>query len=264
MKIYPIRSSSKGNAIVVSGQSGKILTDCGISCKQLESGLSAAKINPGEIAGVLITHEHIDHIKGVGIFSRKYNVPIYANRQTWLAMRSVIGKVSEENIKVAETGSEIRIAGICAKSFPIPHDAAEPVGYCFGENGSKAAIATDMGEICETVFSEICGCETVLLEANYDQNMLDIGSYPYKLKRRIKSSSGHLCNTDAGEMAVCLAQSGTKNIILGHLSGENNYPHLAYQTVKNFLDAAGANVNLLVAARENAGFENCSFETTSV
>lgn len=240
---------------MVSSGKTKILIDCGVSGKTITDCLNGAGISPDEISAVLITHEHSDHIKGVGIFSRKYNIPIYARRPTWEAMMPALGKIDESNIHIIQ--SEFDMGDIRISPFDIPHDAASPVGYVFESGCDRAALATDMGEISDTVFNAIKGCRCVFLESNYDNNMLDMGKYPYELKRRIRSSMGHLCNDDAARFAVELAKSGTREIILGHLSCENNYPALAYHTVKNELTDAGVRVNddvlLSVAQRNEAG-----------
>lgn len=257
LSICALRSSSKGNSSVVFGENTKILTDCGVSGKTVESCLGELGILPSEIDAMVITHEHTDHIKGAGIFSRKYNIPVYANAATWRAMSKQIGNICDENVKIFETGKEFYVKDLKVKPFLISHDAAEPVGFVFGEHNSKIAVATDMGEIWDSVISEICGCRTALIEANYDKNMLEVGKYPYNLKLRIKSNRGHLCNDDTGLLACRLAESGTREIILGHLSGENNYPELAYQTVKNALEerkfTVGEKVMLHIIKRECMG-----------
>lgn len=213
----------------------KILADCGISGKILCESLEPLGISPKDIDAILITHEHTDHTKGVGVISRKYNLPIYLNAPTWGIAKSQIGKIEDENLNIFSTGDEFYINDIKIKSFHTPHDAAESVGYVFEDSSGRAAIATDMGFVTDEVLSVICGCSTVLIEANYDLNMLEIGPYPYELKQRIKGRLGHLCNDDSGALAKILAENGTKEIILGHLSEENNFPLLALKTVENFL-----------------------------
>ncbi len=232
LNLCPLRSSSKGNTTMVFNKDTRILVDCGISGKALIECLSLAGVEANTIDALVITHEHSDHIKGVGIISRKYDIPIYANKSTWQAMKAQLGRINEENIRVFETGSEFYINSIKVKSFKTPHDAAESVGYTFSFMEESVAVATDMGVITEEILAAIYGSHTALIEANYDLNMLEIGSYPYELKCRIKGERGHLCNSAAAELARSLADSGTKRIILGHLSEENNYPPIAFETVK--------------------------------
>lgn len=245
LKLCPLRSSSKGNATIVFDKNTKILVDCGISGKALEECMNAAGVSPEIIDAIVITHEHSDHIKGVGIVSRKYNLPIYANARTWQAMGTQLGKISEENKRVFETGRNFYINDIAVNTFHTSHDAAESVGYIFERNTEKVAIATDMGRLTEEILATICGSHTALIEANYDENMLDIGPYPYELKRRIKGSCGHLCNDVSAQLARFLAENGTEKIILGHLSEENNFPQLALKTVENSLAECTACIEAL-------------------
>ncbi len=257
LKIYPLRSGSSGNATVISDKSTTILVDCGISGRATDESLCDLNFDPNQIVALLVTHEHIDHIKGVGIFSRKHNVPIYANAETWRAMKSYIGKISTENIKVFDNNSKFSIGDIEITPFLTSHDAARSVGYSFENTKNKVCVATDMGEINEEIIKILSGSSAVLLEANYDQNLLEIGPYPYDLKRRIKGRFGHLCNDETGKTAVQLVKSGVNEIILGHLSNENNHPQLAYQTVKDcFAENGiiiGQDVKLSVAKRHSCG-----------
>ncbi len=248
LNLCPLRSSSKGNTTIIFNKNTRILVDCGISGKALEQCLAGAGIDGDTIDAIVVTHEHSDHIKGVGVISRKYNIPIFANSKTWQVMKSSIGKIKDENIRIFDTGSEFGINDIKVSTYSISHDAAEPVGYAFEYMGEKVAVATDMGVVTNRVLDKICGSHTALIEANYDLNMLEIGSYPYELKCRIKGEWGHLCNCDCGELAKTLVQSGTKKIILGHLSEENNYPPIAFQTVKECLGDCAA--ELLVVLRD--------------
>ena len=240
LKILPIQSSSKGNSTLVISTDAKILVDCGISGKALQEKLLSSGISPYDIDAILITHEHTDHTKGIGIISRKYNLPIFANNLTWQSIGSSVGKITPENIRIFETASPFYIKDVLIKSFPIPHDAISPVGFTFESGGQRLAIATDMGTVTDEVLAAISGCDTVLLEANYDLGMLEVGTYPFELKKRIKSNVGHLCNDDAARLARILLENGTKKIYLGHLSQENNFPPLALKTVENALLDANA------------------------
>ena len=239
MKMCSIRSGSRGNAILVWTEKTKLMIDCGISGKLAESGMRDAGLSPEELTAVLVTHEHKDHTGGVGIISRRYGVPVFANERTWCAMEGALGKIAPEHKKTFDHIQEFSVGDIEVSPFSIPHDAADPVGYCLTGEGKKLAIATDIGVLQESLFRAVKGSEAVLLESNHDRNMLEMGSYPLPLKQRIRSERGHLSNEEAGKAAEFLVRMGVRQILLGHLSPENNYPLLAEQTVKNTLTAAG-------------------------
>lgn len=238
LHICSLRSSSRGNSTLVFTDSTKILVDCGISCKMAVSALSDIGVSPKAIDAIVVTHEHSDHIKGIDLFSKKFGVSVYANSATWSGMRSGLPGVLEENVRIIEEES-VTIGDINVRAFPIPHDAANPVGYTFVAGGEKVSIATDMGTVNEGIFKALCGSDKVLIEANHDLNLLSMGAYPEMLKRRIRSDYGHLCNEAAGEFALALLRSGTRKFLLGHMSRENNNPDLAYVTVLEFLSRGG-------------------------
>ena len=239
MKLCSIRSGSKGNAILVWTDQTVLMVDCGISGKKAECGIREAGLSPEDLTAVLVTHEHRDHTGGVGILSRRYDIPVFANEKTWNAMENDLGKINPMHRKTFNHTENFLVGDIEVSPFSIPHDAADPVGYCLCGEGKKLAIATDIGVLREDLFRAIKGCRTVLLESNHDRNMLDMGSYPLPLKQRIRSEQGHLSNDDAGKAAEFLVRLGVRQIMLGHLSPENNYPLLAEKTVSNSLIAAG-------------------------
>lgn len=243
LHICSLRSSSKGNSTVVFSDKTKILIDCGISCKMAVSALCDIGISPDEIDAVFVTHEHSDHIKGINLFSKRFDVPVYANSATWTSMREILSEVSEKNVCIIEEEA-VRIGDINVCAFPISHDAACPVGYTLVSGDEKVSVVTDTGVINKNIFNALCGSDKVLIEANHDLNLLSLGKYPEKLKRRIKSDIGHLCNEKAGEVALALLKGGTKKFMLGHLSQENNNIDLAYITVKSILSGCGAEEGL--------------------
>ncbi|MGL5150669.1 MAG: MBL fold metallo-hydrolase [Clostridium sp.] len=244
MRFCSLYSGSSGNSILVGGEKANILIDVGMAGKKIDEALNSIGHNGKEIDGIFITHEHSDHIKGVGILSRKYDIPIYANDKTWAAMEGSLGKIKEHNIKIMDRRSIVNIKDISIKSFNIPHDAIAPVGYTVYHEGKMASVATDFGIYTEEIRDNIKDSEIILLECNHDISMLNYGPYPYSLKRRILSEVGHLSNEDCGEAVVKLAkyQPG-KKIFLGHLSGTNNHPDLAYQTVLNLLNENGVKLD---------------------
>lgn len=239
MDILSLRSGSRGNASLVSGGNTKLLVDCGVSGKSVTSALADVDVYPEDISAIAVTHEHIDHIAGIGVMMRRYHIPVWANAATWTAMESQVGKIDKSLVNIFDNDSSFEIGEIGVKPFSIPHDAADPVGYSFMCGDEKVAVATDIGELKKDLFEAIRGSKTVLLESNHDVNMLEIGKYPPQLKRRIRGKLGHLSNDDAGRAAEFLVRLGTERIILGHLSEENNYPDLARQTVICVLNDAG-------------------------
>lgn len=256
MKFCSLYSGSSGNSIFVASDNAKILIDAGLPGKKIDEGLLSIGEIPASIDGIFITHEHSDHIKGVGVLSRKYNIPIYANEATWNTMENIIGKVKEENIRIIDKRSVISIKDMDIKCFNIPHDAAGPMGYTIHSRGKKVSVATDFGIFTEEIKENIKDSEVVLLESNHDVQMLKFGPYPYPLKRRILSEIGHLSNEDCGRAIIdIISSSKKKKIILGHLSSTNNHPDLAFQTVINVLREKGIepgkDVTLSMASRHN-------------
>ncbi|HHX59721.1 MAG TPA: MBL fold metallo-hydrolase [Epulopiscium sp.] len=243
-ELCTIASGSSGNCIYIGTDKYKILVDAGISGKRIAAGLEQIGVEPDEIQGVFITHEHSDHIKGAGIISRKYNWPIYATQGTWDVMleEKKIGKVSEENIKIVDKGRPMHFSGLEIMPYSIYHDAADPVGYTFCYGQKKMSIATDLGHVDQTIINELKNSHLILLESNHDVRMLQAGGYPYYLKQRILGENGHLSNELAAEALLGVYNENLEHAILGHLSRENNFPDLAYITTKNKLQSNGIEV----------------------
>lgn len=241
-KIQPLFSGSSGNAVLVEGRGSALLVDAGVSGKRIVTALEENRKSPSMIDGILITHEHIDHIKSVGILSRRYHIPIYANAATWEAMLPTVGEIAPSLCRILEPGEEITFGDMAVTSFSIPHDAVSPVGYNFFSENKKLTVATDIGKMSDKLFVSLSGSEQILLESNYDIVMLQKGSYPYPLKQRILGDTGHLSNKEAAAVCARLASLGTKHIILGHLSKENNTPALAYDISKMHIENCGLRV----------------------
>ncbi len=242
MKFCSLYSGSSGNSMFISSDKAKILVDVGMAGKHIDSALKSIEVNPKDIDGIFITHEHIDHIKGAGILSRKYDIPIYANSETWCAMERSLGKVKEENIKIISE-SCVTIKDMDIVNYPIPHDAANPMGYTAISKEKRISIATDMGCFTQEIKKNIEESQVILLESNHDVEMLKFGPYPYSLKRRILSDIGHLSNDACGNAIMDILKDDHKTIILGHLSNTNNHPDLAYQTVATLLEQRGVVLN---------------------
>lgn len=257
IKFCSLFSGSGGNSLFVSSGKTKLLIDNGLSGKKIIEALVSVGEIPTDLSAILVSHEHSDHIKGVGVLSRKFDIPVYANERTWEAMEQNIGPISLKNKMYFNTGSEFEIDNVTVKAFPIPHDANEPVGFNFFVGNKKITSATDIGHMNKSLLSHLEGSDLLLIEANHDIEMLKIGPYPWSLKKRILGDKGHLCNEMAGKVIAYLAGKGTKHFLLGHLSRENNFPELAYQTVCNILCEKNIDpvkdIFLSVAMRDKAG-----------
>ncbi len=230
-KFCSLYSGSSGNSLFIQTPSTKILIDAGESAKKIEAALNSIDVNPQDIDGILVTHEHCDHIKGLGTLSKKFHIPVYANLQTWEAMPDIANKVTAENQNNFLINQSFDIGELQVLPFSIPHDAANPCGFNIFYKNQKISIATDIGHIDSRIIKSLEGSSFILLESNYDPNVLKCSRYPYSLKQRIAGPNGHLSNEAAGKTVSYLMNSGLKNVLLGHLSKENNFPELAYKTV---------------------------------
>lgn len=252
-KFCSLYSGSTGNSSLIQTENTKILIDAGESAKKISQALNSINVEPTEINAILITHEHSDHIKGVGTFSKKYNIPVYANSETWNAMPTQKEKVTSDNIKYFKF-EKFNIGDLSILPFSIPHDAANPCGFNIYYKDKKISVATDIGHMTTEVVNNLTNSSFILLEANYDPNILKCSSYPYQLKQRIAGPNGHLPNDIAGKTISYLVQHGLNTVMLGHLSKENNFPELAYKTVVEQLIENNVNedlFNLSVADRYN-------------
>lgn len=252
MLFCPLCSGSGGNASYLRGESGGLLVDAGVNCKKLTALLNLIDVEPASLSGILITHEHSDHIAGVGVFARKYHVPVYADEPCMARLLPAVGGLPPELMRVFEPDRDFFIRSLRVLPFSTPHDCAHPVGYAFSEGNKKISVMTDIGHVTERMLEAVADSDLILLEANHDVDMLRAGSYPYPLKMRILGGSGHLCNEDAGRVLVKLHDRGVRNAILAHLSRENNTPELALVTVRTVLEDAGISGDMFitVAKRE--------------
>ena len=233
MNLCSIASGSSGNCIYVGDAQTHLLVDTGISKKRIEEGLAKLEIKGDELEGILITHEHVDHIQGLGVFSRKYEIPIYATPGTIAGIRNYkkLGNLPDGLLHEVEVDQPFSLGTLNIDPFAISHDANEPSGYRI-DNGKKAvAVATDLGIYDDYTVEHLKDLNAVVLEANHDIRMLQVGKYPYYLKQRILGDRGHLSNENAGRLLCRLLHDNMKGIFLGHLSRENNYEELAYETV---------------------------------
>ena len=234
MELCSIASGSSGNCIYAGTDRCHLLIDAGISGKRVEAGLNEIGLKTSEIQGILVTHEHTDHIRGLGVLARRYGIPMYATAGTieWILENQAIGTVDKSLFQTVKAGEEFMIRDMKITPYAASHDAAEPVVYRMQQGKRCMAVLTDLGTYDDDLIARFQGLDALLLEANHDVRMLEIGRYPYPLKRRILSDRGHLSNESSGQLLGTLLHDHFKTVLLGHLSKENNYPELAYETVR--------------------------------
>ncbi len=256
VNFLPIASGSKGNCTYVASNNTKILVDCGISAKKTTELLCNNGIDIKEINGIFITHEHSDHINGIGVLSRKHNIPVYATSKTWDYMldNGKLGKFDERLRNDIYKDEFCIIDDIKILPFEISHDAVDPVGYNIFIEDKKISVCTDLGIVTDSVVKMLDESHVILIESNHDSKMLETGPYPYMLKRRVMGNRGHLSNVACGELILKLKNENLKHVYLGHLSDENNKPLLALDTVSNILKANSFDVNVKLA--HNDVFKN--------
>ena len=242
IRFCPVVSGSSGNSVYIGTDYTHLLIDAGVSGKAIQEGLSNIDVEGEMLDGIFITHEHSDHIKGVGVLSRRFDLPIYATEGAWNAMESGLGKIARKNKKIIYSGEKLKLNDLVISPFDIPHDAAEPVGYSVMAGDVKMTVATDLGHISDSVKNGIADSDVLLLEANHDIDMLKRGPYPYTLKQRILGEFGHLANENAGRLLSEITTKRLKHVFLGHLSAENNTPSLAYKSVESILYECGIKI----------------------
>lgn len=243
MKFCSLYSGSTGNSLFVQGDETKILVDSGMSAKKIISALESIEVDIKDINAILVTHEHIDHIRSIGTLAKKYNIPIYANLGTWNGIDNEKLVIKIENKNYFKIGEKFQIGNLKIMPFSTSHDAMDSCGFSIEHDGKKISIATDLGEVTKEVINNLKNSKFVLLEANYEPEVLRFCSYPYTVKSRISGNRGHLSNGEAGGTIAKIVNSGLQNVMLGHLSKESNFPELAYKSVSNELIQNGVNIN---------------------
>ena len=237
MRVVNLASGSDGNLTYIESEDKKILLDMGLSCSETVKRLELIGVAPHEISAIIVSHEHGDHIKGIDVFSSKFKTPVYAHESVWIGLNDKVKKVSEENKKLFEGNFNLGDLLICP--VEVPHDV-KCYGFSFCEKDKKVSVVTDLGHINDRILNSIKGSGLVYLEANYDRNMLMNGTkYPLTLKRRIDGPRGHLSNTASAEVVEFLSQTGTRQIMLSHLSKENNSPDIAFTSITGILKEHG-------------------------
>ena len=234
MRFASIASGSSGNCIYTGSDHTHVLIDTGISAKRIDQGLKEMGLTGKDIGGIMITHEHTDHICGLGVLLRKYQIPVYATAKTIrkILRTSSLGAIPEELFHPIQADQPFWIGDLEIQPITISHDAADPCAYRIEHQGKSAAVMTDLGEYSGYTINHLQNLDVLLLEANHDIRMLEVGPYPWSLKQRILGARGHLSNTSSGELLSRILNDHMKAVFLGHLSKENNLPELAYETVR--------------------------------
>lgn len=261
MAIYfcSLASGSSGNCQYIATETTGILLDAGLSGKYINNSLESIDANIGQIEALFITHEHSDHVKSAGILMRKYGLTLYVTQPTFERIEKKLGKYSEEKVVLIEKDKDILVGDITVHPFDVSHDAIDCVAYSFIKNDTKVSVVSDLGYVPLDLLSKLIDSNLLMLESNHDVEMLNAGRYPYVLKKRILSKTGHISNETAGETIVRVHgySHALGHVILGHLSQDNNTPDLAYETVKNILEEGGLtigeDISLDLAYRDRVG-----------
>ena len=247
LAVCVLASGSKGNAIYISDGFTAILIDAGLSATEIKRRLKSRGLNPKDLNAILVTHEHSDHIQAVGVLSRQLKLPIYLSRN--VEKKASMGSVHE--IRTFNSGSTFRIDNLTVHPFAVSHDAADPVGFTIGQNGCRVGVATDLGTVTPHLKENLKHCHLLILEANHDPQMLINGPYPWYLKRRIQSRSGHLSNGQSKRLLMELQHEGLEHVILAHLSQTNNAPQIVLAEVSEALTRCKP--RLAVASQDRCG-----------
>jgi len=254
MRFSVLASGSGGNACYVETAEARVLIDAGLSGEELIRRMEETGISPAKLDALILTHEHIDHIRGAGPLARRFDLPVYVNRLTLRRALKNLGNLSKP--VVFHTGQPITVHGLCIETFTKCHDAADPVGIMVHADGARLGIITDLGRSTPVVEDRLRGCHALVMEFNHDERMLEEGPYPPELKRRIKGPEGHLSNEQAGGLLKTLRHDALSTVILAHLSERNNHPDKAIEALEQAL--SGFRVKVLV------GDQNCALPMMDV
>ena len=235
LKMSILASGSTGNCTYIESQGQKILVDAGLSGKKIEHLFSMIDRSIDQVDAILVTHEHKDHIHGVGVLSRKYNIPVYANSKTWSQLDNMLGKIAPENRRIFESEKMLTFGDVDILSYQVSHDAIQPQFYAFQKGESRFAMLTDTGYVSDKLRQDLKNATAYLIESNHEIDMLRYGKYPWSLKKRILGDKGHLSNIDGALAMTDLIGQETKHIYLGHLSRDNNTKEIAMNVMQSIL-----------------------------
>jgi phosphoribosyl 1,2-cyclic phosphodiesterase len=249
LRFCVLASGSSGNCALVATERTRLLVDAGLSVKELTRRLASIGEDPSRLDAVVVTHEHSDHVAGLARLAHKHNIPVYA---TWLTAPYLDFGERRPPLEVFQAGARIAIGDIAAQSFTVPHDAVDPVGYCFEAEGIKIGVATDLGYVTDSVRVHLRGAHAVMLESNHDLEMLKVGPYPWQVKQRVMGRTGHLSNDGVCDFLLRDLDSSTVNLVLGHLSEHNNHPEIVRMMAARALERRGMNTPLTIASQRQA------------
>lgn len=249
MRFSVLASGSKGNVSYFETDNAKILIDAGLSCKEIIRRLKLIRVEPEGLDALIITHEHLDHIKGAGPITRRFDLPVYINHKTLEKSRHILGNLP--NPVIIDTGQTLRIKDLVIETFTKCHDAADPFGLVLSFNGSKVGLATDLGRSTRLVEDRLKGCNALILEFNYESEMLDNGPYPLFLKRRIKGQDGHLSNRQAADLIQTISHDKLEHVVLAHLSDTNNHPEKANEEAVKVLSKCGLHKTKVIVSMQD-------------
>ncbi len=256
MQVHVLASGSTGNAVYFKMGKTQVLIDAGISARRIEQGLAKVGVRAADLDGILITHEHTDHIKGIDVLVRKHHIPVWTKPKTW-EMISCRDKLPADCVKFLE--ADLELNDLYIKPFTISHDAVDPIGFCLYRNNFKSVVATDLGIINRELIEALTLSDVAVLEANHDIAMLKNGRYPAFLKNRILSNKGHLSNIEAGKLLANIKKKPNMQVFLAHLSQENNRPSIAYNTVSQILAESGYEVGNEISIKCTSAYQVCSY-----
>jgi len=250
LRFSVLASGSGGNVCYVETNGARILIDAGLSCREMERRLALVGVSPGRLDGIVLTHEHLDHIRGAGVLARRYHLPLYVNARTLQNGQKVLGRLPET--RLIETGGRVTLNDLVIDTFTKCHDAADPMGIVLSSDGIRVGLATDLGRSTRLAEERLKGCQALILEFNHDPDMLLEGPYPLHLKRRIKGPDGHLSNREAGELLRAVSHADLRLVVLAHLSEINNRPEKARETAGQVLSGCGLGNARIWVGRQDA------------
>lgn len=248
MRFASLGSGSRGNALIVEAGRTRVMLDCGFSYAETVARLARFELDPADIDAVLATHEHDDHVGGVGRFAARAGIPIYLTAGT---LSQAERKFSGARIECIDPHTSFPLGDFCVRPYPVPHDAREPAQFLFDDGAAKLGVLTDVGAPTAHIREMLSGCHGLVLECNHDTQMLRDGSYPASLKSRIGSRFGHLSNADAADLVAAIDTSRLRHVVAAHLSESNNTPALARQALARALGTCSADV---LVATQDGGF----------